>query len=203
MDTVTILTERLRELPGIGPRQARRLAHWLLHRDKSWVESFAHSLISARQEIRVCTLCRRLFPSPHEYERCPLCTNHHRDTHTLLIIEKDVDLENIEKTGAYKGRYFVLGGTVSPLDKEPERKIRIRELEKRVQLQDEPVREIILALSATTEGEDTVLYLKEHLRDIAQHQHITITLLGRGLSTGTELEYVDADTLKSALKGRV
>jgi recombination protein RecR len=201
-DKLTTLTELLRELPGIGPRQARRLAYWFVRRERGWVEGFAKALVDARREVKTCVLCMRLFPSERETDRCPICANPHRDAQTLLVVEKDVDLENIEKTGTYKGRYFVLGGTTSPLDKEPERKVRIRELTKRLTSTDEAVTELILALSATTEGEDTVTYLRDQLGGMCTEHSIKISILGRGLSTGTELEYVDADTLRSALKGR-
>lgn len=201
-DKLTTLTELLRELPGIGPRQARRLAYWFVRRERGWVEGFAKALVDARREVKTCVLCMRLFPSHEETERCPICANPHRETQTLLVVEKDVDLENIEKTGTYKGRYFVLGGTTSPLDKEPERKVRIRELLHRLTLTEEPVQELILALSATTEGEDTVLFIKDQLGAVCLERSIKLSILGRGLSTGTELEYVDADTLRSALKGR-
>jgi recombination protein RecR len=201
-DTLTTLTELLRELPGIGPRQARRLAYWFVRRDVHWVERFAHALVAARNKVKTCDLCMRLFPSEHATQRCTICSNHHRDAHTLLVVEKDVDLENVEKTGTYKGRYFVLGGTASNLDKEPERKIRIRELVARVNHPEHHITEIILALSATTEGEDTVAFVKEQIEPSCSTHTCTVTVLGRGLSTGTELEYVDADTMKSALRGR-
>jgi recombination protein RecR len=119
-----------------------------------------------------------------------------------MLVEKDVDLENIERTGVYKGLYFVLGGTASVLDKEPEKKVRVRSLHKRISSSSPPLTEIIFALSATTEGEDTVAYLKEQIQPLVATQGIKLTLLGRGLSTGTELEYVDADTFASALRGR-
>jgi recombination protein RecR len=118
------------------------------------------------------------------------------------VVEKDVDVENIERTGTYKGLYFILGGTTSPLDKHPEQRIRITELEKRLTNTAERVEELILALSATTEGEDTAAYLLERITPLTQKQSVKLSVLGRGLSTGTELEYVDADTMKSALAGR-
>lgn len=197
------LTELLRELPGIGPRQARRLALWFARKDAHWVERLGHTLIAVRKSIHTCTLCMRLFePGRGREHTCPICTNTAREHTLLLVTEKDVDVENIERTGTYKGLYFVLGGTTGPLDKHPEARVRIMELEKRLHNAHYPVREIILALSATTEGEDTALYLAERLASLLAKQSITLTVLGRGLSTGTELEYVDADTMKSALAGR-
>jgi recombination protein RecR len=196
------LTDSIRQLPGIGPRQARRIAYFIVRKDKSWVHSLSETLRQARAEVAECMWCRRLFPTAYAAPACTVCTDSSRDAHTLLVVEKDVDLENVEKTGVYTGRYFVLGGTVSLLDKEPEKKVRIRSLEQLIFNKDRDVREIILALSATTEGEDTAVFLKERLTPLLQNHPLTLRVLGRGLSTGTELEYVDADTMQSALKGR-
>jgi len=201
-DSLTQLSELLRKLPGIGPRQARRLAFWFVRQNSSWVESFANALTNARKSIQMCSLCMRLFPKSATVHICAICSSEARDSETLLLVEKDVDLENIEKTGAYSGRYFVLGGTTSPLDKEPERKIRVRELITLLSRAEYKISEIIYALSATTEGEDTVMYLEDALKKVIQSKSITVTKLGRGLSTGTELEYVDKDTMNHALKGR-
>lgn len=196
------LTELLRQLPGIGPRQARRLAYFLVRKDVGWVTFFADTLVRARGEVQTCELCKRLYPAHASMARCSICTNTARDPDTLLLVEKDVDLENIERTGVYRGRYFVLGGTASLLDKDPEKKIRIRGLLERLRMNDEPVREVIFALSATTEGEDTAALVREQLAPLMGTQQLRVSVLGRGLSTGTELEYVDADTMQSALRGR-
>jgi recombination protein RecR len=202
-DTLTTVTELLKSLQGIGPRQARRLAFWFVRRDGAWINTFAKALIDAKKEIVICDMCKRLYSgNDQKSTTCALCTNKARDTGILMIVEKDVDLENIEKTGAYRGRYFVLGGTTSPLDKEPEKKVRSKDLLQLVSNQTHPVQEIIFALSATTEGEDTILYLEDILRKAIKEQSVKITKLGRGLSTGTELEYVDKDTMSHALKGR-
>jgi recombination protein RecR len=200
-DTLEQLTALLQELPGIGPRQARRLAYWFVRKDRHWVTRFAEAVTRARSEVETCELCRRLFPSDGA-SQCSICTNDARDATQLLVVEKDVDLENIERTGAYRGRYFVLGGTTSPLDKEPEKKIRVRSLLSLLERSDSSVKELILALSATTEGEDTATYLTERLASVLEKRSITLTTLGRGLSTGTELEYVDKDTMAHALKSR-
>ncbi len=201
-DILTELTELLRKLPGIGPRQARRLALWLVRQDKQWVQEFATALTGARSSVSVCSYCKRLHPEGGAHMLCSVCRSDARNSHLLMLVEKDVDLENIEKTGAYSGRYFVLGGTTSPLDKEPDRKVRIRELQQLLTEKGSPVEEIIFALSATTEGEDTVLYLEGALKNVVKDNDIKLTKLGRGLSTGTELEYVDRDTMSYALKGR-
>ncbi len=211
-NTLDELTELVRQLPGIGPRQARRLALFIVRKDKTWVQSFAHVMLQARSEVALCERCMRIFLTSGQ-STCPICANKALEACTLMLVEKDVDLENIERTGVYRGLYFVLGGTTSALDKKPEEKIRIQELERRLMSKITPpdpahdaalvgeISEVIFALSATTEGEDTASYLRERLaRFVAEG--IRITLLGRGLSTGTELEYVDADTMRNALRGR-
>ncbi len=212
-NTLDELTDMLRKLPGIGPRQARRLALFIVRKDRSWVQSLSQVILRARTDVSLCERCMRIFPASG-HTKCPICTSTTRETGMLLLVEKDVDLENIERTGVYRGLYFVLGGTTSALDKDPEEKIRIRDLETRIRtgtVRPDPdhdeqkrdtVSEIIFALSATTEGEDTAAYLRERLAPLVHAQGIRISMLGRGLSTGTELEYVDADTLRNALRGR-
>jgi recombination protein RecR len=145
----------------------------------------------------------RLFePLRAGVQTCGICDNTAREAGTLMVVEKDVDVENIERTGAYKGLYFVLGGTASLVDKDPERFVRIKELIVRISNSTKPVQELIMALSATTEGEDTEAYVRERITPHVEKNSIRVSVLGRGLSTGTELEYVDAETMKSALSGR-
>lgn len=122
----------------------------------------------------------------------------------MVIVGRDVDLENIERAHVHNGKYFVLGGGVPILEKEPEKRIRSKELLHIVQSLTEKneLKEIILALNATPEGENTSDYIELFLKQIAEKYHIKISHLGRGISTGTELEYSDADTIKNALKNR-
>jgi len=201
-DVLNALTDMLRELPGIGPRQARRLTYWFARRDKDWVARFSRTLVDARRTVRHCKVCMRMFPVEGRTDTCRICGDPKRDTEVLMVVEKDVDLENIERTGIYKGHYFVLGGTTSPLDNDPEKKIRVRELQSLLKTKEQPVQELVLALSATTEGEDTALYLTEYVEKVLKEHNIKLSRLGRGLSTGSELEYVDAETMKNALTGR-
>jgi recombination protein RecR len=120
-----------------------------------------------------------------------------------MIVSLDVDFENIEKTKFYNGYYFILGGTVPILEKNPENKIRQTDLLKTIEEKVKSgLNEIILALNYNPEGENTVTYLTEFLKGITEKNNIKISTLGRGLSTGTELEYSDSDTIKNALKNR-
>jgi recombinational DNA repair protein RecR len=118
-----------------------------------------------------------------------------------MVVEKDVDFENIVKTGEYGGKFFILGGTIPILEREPTKRIRAKQLIEIVD-RNKDIEEIILALSVNPEGENTLQYVRKILEPLAEKHNIKITALGRGLSTGTELEYSDSDTLQNALKNR-
>ena len=135
---------------------------------------------------------------------CPICHDEHRRNGQLLVVEKDADLEAIEKAGSFAGQYFVLGGLVPILTKEPEKKIRLAGLVRRIETlaKAKQLTEIIFALAVTTEADHTIEYLKERLAKLAEQYSLKFTLLGRGLSGGLEIEYSDPDTLKSALENR-
>ncbi len=182
------LVELFREFPGIGPRQARRFAYFLMSKPKGYTDKLISSIQNLRNTVHTCPICFRLLT----VKECPTCINREN---TLMIVSRDIDLENIEKTGAYNGYYFVLGGTVPILDKNPEQRIRIAELLKRIDQNN--ISEIIFSMSLTPEGENTEQYVRSVIK-----KDIKMSTLGRGLSTGSELEYVDGDTLKNALKNR-
>ena len=134
---------------------------------------------------------------------CDLCSDVGRDKSLLLLVEKDADLDNIRKTGAYQGHYFVLGGSIPILEKNPESRIRTSLLLTRVEAAGEQgLSELILALSATPQGDHTSEYLRMLLEPLAKKYSFSMTTLGRGLSTGTELEYSDDETILEALKHR-
>lgn len=120
-----------------------------------------------------------------------------------MIVARDSDFETVEKSGAYKGLYFILGGTVPILDKEPEKRIRLEKLLEHVTQKKSPLREVILSLNATPDGEHTATIVREAIQKVTKNQsNLKITILGRGLSTGAELEYVDGETIKNALQNR-
>lgn len=200
------LSQIFRDFPGIGPRQAKRFAYFLLARDDEYLKKLGIAIYNIKREIVQCGECHRYFPPASPAQRskkiCELCASSSRDGSLLMIVEKDIDLENIRKAGVYNGHYFVLGGVLPILEKEPEKRIRIKELEKLIDRRSRDIKEIILALSANAEGDNTMEYLKNKLRTTLEAKEIKISLLGRGLSTGTELEYSDNETLKNALKNR-
>ncbi len=202
MEEFNRLVEAFRQFPGIGPRQAKRFAYFILTREFSYSDSLSKLIVNVRKTSKECASCHRFFHVGSSAELCNICSDKNRDKTILMIVSRDVDFEMVEKSGAYKGLYFVLGGSVPILDKEPEKKIRLKELISLVKkLSKEGLKEVILALNANSEGENTGDFIVSHLSPISV-DNFKITVLGRGLSTGTELEYADADTLKNALKHR-
>ena len=202
MDNTQRLIELFKEFPGIGPRQAKRFVYFLLNKNPSYANDLAKLMSEVRSTVHSCDSCFRFFPNTTN-TNCSICRDSNRDKKSLMLISHDVDLENIEKTKFYNGYYFVLGGNIPILEKTPERRIRQKELlnmvEKRVK---DSLSEIIIALNYNPEGENTLTYLSELLSRIPLDSRVKISTLGRGLSTGTELEYSDSETIKNALKNR-
>jgi recombination protein RecR len=205
MDSIEKLTAHFLKFPGIGRRQARRFAYHLLSKDHGSLNDLANLIKGIKQEITECASCHCFFaPGSRKNVTCDVCRDPHVDPTTLLVVEKDFDMENIQKSGAYAGRYFVLGGTLPLFDKDPNESIRAKLLfeEAEKNAKTGTLKEIIIALSVNPEGEHTTQYVAKILEPLAKKYKIKVTTLGRGLSTGTELEYSDSDTLKNALKNR-
>ena len=203
MDPAQKLIKIFSEFPGIGPKQAKRFVYFLLTRQKGYVEEISKLFFDLKTQMKICSECFRYFNSDKEEKVCRICANKNRDISTLLVVSRDVDFENVERSGGYTGRYFIIGGTIPILDKEPERKIRIKELISQVEkMSKNGLKEVILGLDANTEGEYTEDYIKGILKAFSDKFGFKISTLGRGLSTGTELEYSDSDTIKSAIGNR-
>ena len=196
MNTISKLTELFSKFPGIGPRQAKRFVYFLLTRNSSFLEELARLLLELKKEVSTCESCMRFFTnSLHNTKICEICRDPNRNGEMLMIVERDADFENIEKSKIYEGKYFILGGKVPILEKNPENRIRVSQLKERIK--DTNIKEVILALSVNPDGENTEKYVRDLLPSSCK-----ITILGRGLSTGIELEYPDSDTLKNAFKNR-
>lgn len=205
MSSIEKLTESFSRFPGIGPRQAKRFVYFLLAQNPEFAANLSNSLAELRNNILQCGSCFRFFQKDASGENlCPTCKDPNRDASLILVVEKDVDLENIQKMHAWNGSYFVLGGSLPILEKDPTKKIRSKELFYAVQERAKTgfLREIVLAMSANVEGENTLAYLSKILAPLAEKYSLEVSTLGRGLSTGTELEYSDADTFKYALENR-
>ena len=208
MNPIEKLTDVFEHFPGIGPRQARRFVQYLLSSSPSQRTDLAEAIKRLGIGSMQCKKCYRWFVKNNSTdELCNICGNARRNASLLFVVEKDADVDNIEKSG-FRGLYFVLGGTVPLAAEEPVKHVRMRELVRRVEVEAAPqdgtsvLQEVILGLSATTEGDHTRLILQEKLIPIAQGFNLKLSSLGRGLSTGSELEYADPDTIANALNSR-
>jgi recombination protein RecR len=204
MDSIDKLAALFAQFPGIGTRQAHRFVYHLLKREEGYVRELIRGMESLRHSVTACTSCARFFVKKHDGAMlCSICANPGRDNTVLMVVEKDADLEAVEKSGTYQGKYFVLGGALPILEKNPEDRIRIRQLTALVtERLSKGLREIIIATAFTPESEHTADYVRTTIAALFADNEIKITTLGRGLSTGTELEYSDAETLRYALEGR-
>lgn len=186
------LIDALRCLPGVGPKSAQRMAYHLLERDRAGGRRLAGLLKEAMERIGHCSRCRTLT----EHEICSLCANPRRDDALLCVVETPVDVLALEQATDYRGRYFVLGGRLSPLDGIGPKEIGLDQLEAR--LDEGGIDELILATNPTIEGEATAHYIGE----LAQERGIRSTRIAHGVPLGGELEYVDGGTLAHAFAGR-
>lgn len=218
MNQIDKLTEYFKEFPGIGPRQARRFVYFLLRKNDAFIRDFVSVIPELKRSIKVCKDCCRYFTPNGHADRCAICSDDKRDAETLMIVSRDTDMESVERNGVYEGYYFILGGIVPVLEEQnASRFIQIDNLQKRIDAMsrdgndiddfDTPqnsgrLKEIILAMNANPDGDNTADYLRKVLDPVSKERDIKITVLGRGLSTGTELEYSDKDTILNALKNR-
>lgn len=202
MNPIEELSKYFKEFPGIGERQAKRFVYFLLHKNPNYVNELANKILEIKKEIKQCPNCFVFFRSKNN-SLCDVCSNPNIDKSSLLIIEKDADYENIKKSKTYNGEYFILGGLVPIVTKETPNYVRIKELIKKVEKEKNNIKEIIIALSLNPQGENTDTYLREMLSKYEKDFGFKIVSLGRGLSTGTELEYSDSETIKYALQNRI
>jgi len=199
------LIDAFAKFPGIGPRQAARFVFFLLHDTQSLIPRMKKTLGDLEKEVIFCGECYRVTDANKNAPLCAFCSDPKRDHATIAVVEKESDMQNIEKTGAFAGRYHILGGVISALDPDSPKRIHLRELHARISkaLSAAEQAEIILATSATTEGDMTAMYIERILAPLKdQHSKLRVTRLGRGLSAGSELEYADDQTLRNALNNR-
>lgn len=191
-EPIAALIAELRQLPGIGPRSAERLALHLVQGDAAAVIRLAEALVQAKERIRFCPVCGALT----EKTPCEICADARRDAALVCLVEQPTDILSLEKSGAYRGKYHVLGGRISPLNGVGPEDLRVTELEGR--LASEPIREVILALGTDVEGDATSYYLAKRLARAG----LKVTRIAHGLPAGSGLEFADDLTLSRALEGR-
>ena len=197
MDRIDELAQALARLPGIGPRQGKRFVFYLLAASAAERAKLAELISSLGKEVRQCAECLRFY-NGSAASICGYCSDTARDDTLLMLVEKDQDLAAVERAGTYRGRYFVLGGVLTLTGKGIIReKELLKVVEKRLK---NNLKEIVLALSATSEGEHTADRVRELLAPY--RDAVKISVLGRGLATGSELEYSDGETLRAALTNR-
>ena len=200
------LTHYFEQFPGTGFRQARRFVDHLLISSPDDIKELANLILSIKTAVATCNDCFRFYALNNNNDsRCSFCSRpEDRDQAKLMVLERDSDLKAVEKAADYNGLYFVLGGTV-PLFNEKKKTDILRggALKKLVtERAGKELKEIILAFSVNPDGENTARYVISLIRDLTDKHKITVTVLGRGMSTGSELEYADPETIKSALAGR-
>lgn len=188
------LIEALGTLPGVGPRSAERYAYFLLRADSARSKKLAHALDDLHQGVGFCQKTFALVEKGQQYSE--LYTDPSRDKTVVAVVAEPLDIVALEKTGQYTGTYHVLGGLISPIDGVGPEQLHVKPLMKRID--DDKVKEIILATNASVEGESTALYIQQQLGD----RKVKLTRLARGLPIGLDLEYADQITLGRALDGR-
>ena len=191
-EPITALIAALRQLPGIGPRSAERLALHLVQSEAAAVKQLAHTLVNARERIQTCPICAALT----EQTPCEICSAPRRDPALVCLVERPTDIISLEKSGTFPGRYHVLGGNISPLNGVEPEDLRIAQLEQR--LRQEPIKEIIIALGTDVEGDATSFYLAKRLARAG----LKITRIAHGIPAGSGLEFADELTLSRAMEGR-
>lgn len=196
------LIDLFSKFPAVGPRTAARFVFYLLKMPKEEIDALVFSIQELKNNVKTCEFCFDCFEedssSPINGSNiCEICRDPKRDKSLLCVVEKETDLLSLEKTRKYHGLFFILGGTISTLRKDDIKKLRMAELTERLKGNPE-IKEIIIAINPTAEGEATALYIERLLNSFGKK----ITRLGRGLPMGAELEYADEETLSSAIEGR-
>ena len=191
-EPVEKLIEQLAKLPGIGPKTAQKLALHLLEMPLEEAETLANAILSARKEIKYCSVCYNLTDT----DPCALCQNPARSQQLLMVVEEPRDVAAMERTGSFSGLYHVLHGALSPIKGIGPEDLKIREL--LIRLSRQPVEEIIIATNPTIEGEATAMYLASLLKPL----NFKVTRIAHGLPVGSDIEYADELTIRKALEGR-
>lgn len=186
------LLDELERLPGVGPKSAQRIAYWMLNTDRETVVRLADAITEVKDAVRFCSRCFNYA----EGDLCEICRSHDRDHGMICVVSEPRDIPPIERTGAFKGVYHVLGGELSPMDGVGPDDLHIAELLRR--LSDPSVREVIIATNPNVEGETTAAYLSRQIKSLG----VRVTRLASGLPVGGDLEFADEVTLGRAIEAR-
>ena len=192
LPSIEQLIESFASLPGVGHKSAEKMAYSVLNMDEELIEQFADSLINVRKAVHKCPRCGSLT----ENDLCEICLDESRDKTSLIVVSEPKDVMSFEKIGSFKGQYHVLGGVLSALKGIGVEDLEIESLIRRIE--QDNVKEVILATNPTTEGETTALYIAK----ILEGKDINVSRLAFGLPVGGHLEYADSLTLQRALEGR-
>jgi recombination protein RecR len=191
-DAIEQAVAELSRLPGVGPKTARRFAFFILHAPEAYARDLSQAIVALRERVRLCERCCNLT----EDSPCALCRSPRRDADLLCVVERPTDVEAIERTGEFQGRYHVLHGVLSPLDGLGPDDLKLKELMAR--LRDEPVKEVIVATNPSVNGEATATYLHRMLAPLG----LTVSRIAQGVPMGSDIEFADKVTLGRALAGR-
>jgi recombination protein RecR len=204
MSNLEKLVSHFEKFPGIGGRQAKRFAFHILTMGKAEAEELSSLIGSLQTSVIECASCHRFFATGATPQQlCTICSSANRDHSKLMVVAQDSDITAIERSGVYEGLYFVLGGTVPLLHSEDAKKLRGGTLKGTVEARiPAGLSEIILGFAVNPDGENTARYVESIINSIDLTPKPTISELGRGLSTGSELEYADPETIKNALRNR-
>lgn len=197
------LVHELSRLPGIGPKTAQRLAYYVLRSREDYVDRLIEALRRVKAEVHTCKNCYNYT----DQDLCRYCTDPHRSDDLICVVEEPSDIVRIESSGAFRGRYHVLHGAISPLEGVGPENLKIRELLERVESSfsdgKTPIREIILALDADLEGDTTVLYLSKQLHEAPHGKNVKLSRIAQGVPIGSDIDFIDDRTMGRAMENRV
>ncbi|MEI6692249.1 MAG: recombination mediator RecR [Chlorobium sp.] len=195
--SIEALIDEFAKLPGVGRKTAQRLTMHILHEPREEAVKLAEALLEVKDKVIRCSICQNV--TDRDTDPCIVCTSKARDRSVICVVESPVDMLAFEKTGFYKGLYHVLHGVISPLDGIGPNDIKVRELLDRISIEEPAtIKEVVLALNPTVEGETTALYLSKLLKPLG----IFVSKIARGIPVGAELEFIDEATLSRAMEGR-
>lgn len=197
-DSIDDLAELFKRLPGIGERQAKRFVYFLIGSDPTFRKNMADKIVELSKEVTQCPDCFRYFQTDGQ-ELCDICSDASRDEGTIMVVEKDADILPVERSD-WNGKYFVFGALIPIAEEKIIARTRMHQLKTMLAKKRGSLTELVLGFPMTPAGDHTDQYVREEIVDLMNNTKLSS--LGRGLSTGTELEYSDAETIKNALKNR-